>query len=80
MITRASRGGFCTAIPTIEDPDVFLWAPTEQDAEYLAAREHIDLLHTLADEETKRAQEQARLAADFVRQQVAEFRKIRARA
>jgi hypothetical protein len=73
MITRASRGGFCTAIPSIEDPDVFLWAPTEQDAEYMAAKEHMPLavLHE---------KERVRLEQEFAAQQHAEFLKLRARA
>lgn len=73
MITRPSRGGFCTAIPTIEDPDVFLWAPTEQDAEYMAAKEHMPLA-------IRQESDRVKLERDFAAQQVAEYRKIRARA
>lgn len=73
MITRPSRGGFCTAIPNTEDPDVFLWAPTEQDAEYMAAKEHIPLaIH--------QEEERVRIEREFTKQALAEFRKIRARA
>lgn len=73
MITRASRGGFCTAIPTIEDPDVFIWAGTEMDAEYMAAKEHIPLavLHE---------NERVRLEREFAEQARREYEQIRARA
>lgn len=73
MITRPSRGGYFTAIPTVEDPDVVVWAHTEQDAEYLAAKEHIPL--AIQQEEAR-----VRMERDFARQAIAEFRKIRARA
>lgn len=73
MITRSSRGGFVTYIPAPENPDVAVWAHTEQDAEYMAAKEHIPLaiLHE---------QERVRLEQECAAQQHAEFLKIRARA
>jgi hypothetical protein len=73
MITKPSRGGYCTAIPTAEDPDVFLWAATEHDAEYMAGKAYLPLavLHE---------QERARLEREFAEQQAAEFLKIQAKA
>jgi hypothetical protein len=72
MKTRPSRGGFCTAIPSVEDPDVFLWAPTERDSEYMAAAEHIPLAIQQEDE-------RVRMGREFREQEWAAYLKIRER-
>ena len=73
MITKPSRGGYCTAIPTAEDPDVFLWSATEQDAEYMAAKAHLPLA-------VQQEEQRARMEREFAEQQWAEYLKIRAQA
>lgn len=73
MITRPSRGGFCTAIPTPDDPDVFIWAGTETDAEYMAHRDNLEHMRAMESE-------RVRLEREFAEQALREYEQIRARA
>lgn len=80
MITKQSGNGWRTTINGPSGPEVSIWAHTEMDAEYMSAMEHMRMMEREEDKRVQRALEQARLATDFVKQQVAEYRKIRARA
>lgn len=53
--------------------EVSIWAPTDRDADYMSAMEHMRMMER--DEDTR-----VRLEAEFEAQQVAEFHKIKARA
>lgn len=66
-------GGVVTAVPDWANPEVIEWGPTEIDSQATAGNAYI---HHRQRAET----EQARLAAAFAKQAVAEFLKIRARA
>jgi hypothetical protein len=74
MSTRPSRGGgFNAAIPSFEDPHVFLWAPTEDVVDDRANREYLPVAVRLEGE-------RARLEREFSAQQWAEYLRIRERA
>lgn len=80
MITMRSMEGYRATLSDASGPVVSIWAYTLDDAEYMAHEGNMRHYEAMADEETKKAQEQARLASEFIRQQVAEFRMLRARA
>jgi hypothetical protein len=75
-----SGNGWRMTLPESGEPVVSVWAQRAEDAEHEAHKSNIRHFQAMSEEETRRAREQARLAAEFARQAVAAFRKIRARA
>jgi len=73
MNTVRSGSGWRTTIITNGVPVVSIWAHTERDSEYMAAREHMEQMRTEEDE-------RAKIEQTFVEQQRAEYQRIRARA
>jgi len=74
MITKLSAGGgWRTTINGPSGPEVSIWATSERDAEYMAAREH---MRHMEREEAERV----RLEREFAEQSLREYEQIRARA
>ena len=77
--TRSGDGWRMTMVAQGE-PVVSIWARTPDDAEYMAHRDNLEHMRAMEEERVRLERDRARLAAEFARQAVAEFRKIRARA
>lgn len=75
-----SGSGWRMTLPEKGSPMVSIWAHTPNNAEYMAHRENLECMRKMEDERVREAREQAALAAEFVKQAWAEYRKIRARA
>ena len=75
-----SGDGWRMTLPENGEPVVSIWARTPEDAEYMAHSENMEHMRAMEDERIRSEREQARLAADFARQQAAAHLKIRAKA
>lgn len=73
MNTVRSGNGWRTTIADPSGAVVSIWAHTERDAEYMAAREHMEQMRAAEREEQ-------RLVAEFTARQMREHEKVRARA
>jgi len=72
-MSQRSGEGWRATISGENGPEVSIWAPTDRDADYMSAMQHMRMMER--DEDAR-----VRLEAEFEAQQVAEFHKIKARA